>query len=59
MSDFDYSELVDLHTEKLGVAPVITGINWNTPDKVIEGIDAAIESGVPYVEDEPPEGDDL
>ena len=59
MSDFEYSDLIDLHIEKLGVAPVITGINWNTPNLIIEGIDNAIETGVPYVEDEPPEGDDL
>ncbi len=55
----DFDGLVALHKETFGVEPVITGINWDNPDAVIEGIDNAIETGVPYVEDEPPEGADL
>ena len=52
----DYPGLVKLHLNKFGVGPYITGINWNQPDLIEEGIIKAIESGQPYVEEELPQG---
>mgnify|MGYP001026028035 CR=1 FL=1 len=56
ISSLDYPGLVKLHLNKFGVEPYITGINWNQPDLIEEGIIKAIESGQPYVEEELPPG---
>ncbi len=52
----EYPELVKLHLHKFGVEPVITGINWNQPDLIEQGIIKAIKSGQPYVEEDLPQG---
>ena len=48
--------LYELHKERFGVYPVITGINAFSPDKITECIINALETGVPYVEPDVPEG---
>jgi hypothetical protein len=48
--------LVRLHLEKFGVEPFITGINWNQPDFIEQGIIKAIESSQTYVEEDLPPG---
>lgn len=44
------------HVEKFGVEPVITGINFEQSDMIVEWIYDAIDRGEPYVEEEPKEG---
>jgi len=56
MKILDYGDIVQLHIDKFGVEPVITGINFSTSDEIQAGIIEAIESGVPYVEQEVPDG---
>lgn len=43
-------EAIKEHVEIFGVRPVITGINYHDQDSIIDGIEEAIEKGIPYVE---------
>ena len=54
----EYRDIVNLHIEKFGVEPVITGINYAISGDIGELILDAIEGNVPYVEDDPPPGTD-
>ena len=56
MEIIDYKKAVQLHIDKFGVEPVITGINFWESDKTLERILESIEKGDPYVEDEVPPG---
>ena len=49
-------DLFALHLEQFGVEPVITGINASISGDLIERIIDALEIGVPYIEQEIPEG---
>jgi hypothetical protein len=49
-------DLFALHLEQFGVEPVITGINASISGDLIERIIDALETGVPYIEQEVPEG---
>lgn len=49
-------ELFEEHLKVFGVKPVITGINFHNQDDIIDGIEKAIETGVPYVEDDVEDG---
>ncbi len=49
-------DLFALHLEQFGVEPVITGINASISGDLIERIIDALETGVPYTEQEIPEG---
>jgi hypothetical protein len=50
--------LIQDHIDKFGVAPVITGVNFSEPEKIWEGIEQAIEDGIPY-EEEAPSADEV
>ena len=52
----EFKDIVDLHVQKFGVEPVITGLNYARSMEIEDLIVEAIESGVPYVEQEVPEG---
>lgn len=52
----EFKDIVDLHVQKFGVEPVITGLNYTRSMEIEDLIVEAIESGVPYVEQEVPEG---
>lgn len=56
MKIYTYQDFVKLHVELFGVEPVITGINFRDSDELIDKIADAIANGVPYVEEEVPEG---
>lgn len=55
----DWKDVVQLHVDKFGVEPVITGINFHDSDKIFDWVLEAIEKGTPYVEDEVPDGTDI
>ena len=59
MEILDWKDVVQLHIDKFGVEPVITGINFHDSDKIIIWVMEAIEKGTPYVEDEVPPGCDI
>lgn len=59
MESIDYKKAVQLHVEKFGIEPVITGINFWQSDMLLENILTAIHEGEPYVEDEVPPGVDI
>tara|TARA_R110000796_G_scaffold243933_1_gene366748 strand:+ start:321 stop:503 length:183 start_codon:yes stop_codon:yes gene_type:complete len=48
-------DLFALHVKQFGVDPVITGINASTSGDLLESIIDALETGVPYIEQEVPE----
>jgi hypothetical protein len=56
MKEIDFKDIVQLHLQKFGVAPVITGIDAQESGDLDLKILYAIESGVPYIEQEIPEG---
>jgi hypothetical protein len=56
VSALEYQDIVDLHIEKFGVEPVITGINYSISGDIGGLILDAIEDNVPYVEQEVPDG---
>ena len=55
-SALEYRDIVNLHIEKFGVEPVITGINYAISDDIEDLIIQAIVDGRPYVEDDLPPG---
>ena len=59
MKTLSAKDINELHKEKFGVYPVITGINFfdseNTTEKILE----AIEAGEPYVEEAVPSRVDI
>ena len=56
METLDWKDVVQLHVDKFGVEPVITGINFHDSDKIIICVMEAIEKGVPYIEEDVPHG---
>ena len=50
--DEDIDDLIQAHVDAFGVEPVITGINFWDPTITWDGVEQAIEDGVPYVEQE-------
>ena len=59
METLEWKDVVQLHIDKFGVEPVITGINFHESDNIIVWVIEAIEKGEPYVEDEIPDGTDI
>lgn len=49
-----YQDVFKMHVEEFGVEPVVTGANFWESDNIIEFLLEAIDSGVPYVEDDVP-----
>lgn len=56
MKKITYADAVKMHTDKFGVEPVITGINFRNSDEIFDNILLAIENNEPYVEDDLKEG---
>ena len=56
MKVLEYQDIIQLHIQKFGVEPVITGINFTRSEEIEDLILEAISAGVPYVEQEVPEG---
>lgn len=56
MEALDWKDVVQLHVDKFGVEPVITGINFHDSGNIIIWVMEAIEKGEPYVEDDVPPG---
>ena len=56
MAELTMKDLFRIHKEKFGFEPKITGINFFQSDETIERIAEAIEKGVPYIEDDVPDG---
>ena len=52
----DWKGVVQLHIDKFGVEPVITGINFHDSDKIIIWVMGAIENGTLYIEKDVPDG---
>jgi hypothetical protein len=52
----EFQDIVKLHIDVFGVEPVITGINYNKSENTDLKILEAIEIGIPYIEQEIPEG---
>jgi hypothetical protein len=59
MKTLDWKDVVQLHIDKFGVEPVITGINFHDSDKIIIWVMEAIENGTPYIEKDVPDGIDI
>ncbi len=56
METIDFQGIVKLHLETFGVNPIITGIGAQDSGDLDLKILYAIETGVPYIEQELPEG---
>lgn len=56
MKPLEFADLIQLHKEKFGVEPVITGIASQSSGDLDAKIVKAIQSGIPYIEQEVPEG---
>lgn len=56
MKVLEYADIVQLHIDKFGVEPVITGLRFAISDQIEDLILEAIDSGVPYVEQDVPDG---
>lgn len=56
MKVLEYADIVQLHIDKFGVEPIITGLNYAISGQIEDLILEAIESGVPYVEQDVPDG---
>ena len=56
MKVLEYQDIIQLHIDKFGVEPVITGINYAISGDIEDLILEAIAAEVPYVEQEVPEG---
>jgi len=54
--ELSVQDVYDLHLKEFGVEPVITGINYNQSDKILEMILMAVIKGIPYIEQDVPEG---
>lgn len=54
MAVLTFEDLTEMHKEKFGVYPVVTGINYAGSGNLIDNIADAISSGIPYVEQELP-----
>lgn len=55
MKTLTNEDIFQMHIEKFGFEPVITGINFNISDDVYDDILQSIEDGIPYIEKEVPE----
>ena len=53
---YEFEDIVQLHVEKFGVEPVVTGENFANSDKIIDLIIEAINSDKPYVENDLADG---
>lgn len=53
---YEFEDIVQLHVEKFGVEPVVTGENFANSEKIIDLIIDAINSDKPYVENDLPDG---
>jgi hypothetical protein len=52
----DWQGVVALHKEEFGFEPVITGINAQKSDTLFDRVLDSIDKGIPYIEQEVPEG---
>jgi len=48
----EHRDIVNMHIEKFGVEPVITGVNYAISEQIEDLIIQAIADGRPYVEDD-------
>jgi hypothetical protein len=55
MKVLNYQDIIQMHIDKFGVEPVITGINYAISDQIEDLILEAIESEFPYVEQKVPD----
>ena len=51
-----YEFLVKEHVKKFGVEPVITGMMFEESGSIVERMEEALKTGVPYVEQNVPDG---
>jgi hypothetical protein len=56
MKTLAIEDIIQMHIDKFGFEPVITGINFNDSLDTFERVLESIEDGIPYVEKEVPEG---
>ena len=43
-------QLTKEHIQKFNVEPIVIGINWDNIDAIIDGIEKALETDIPYDE---------
>ncbi len=51
--------LTKAHIQKFGVEPIVIGVNWNNPGFIVRGILKALETGIPYDENDQLSKDEL
>ena len=56
MKVLEYQDIIMMHIDKFGVEPIVTGINYAISGDIEDLILEAIAAGVPYVEQEVPDG---
>lgn len=56
MKVLEYQDIIQMHIDKFGVEPIVTGINYAISGDIEELILEAIAAEVPYVEQEVPDG---
>lgn len=55
MKVLEYEDIIQMHIDKFGVEPIITGINYAISGDIEDFILEAIAAEVPYVEQKVPE----
>lgn len=56
MAALNFEDIVAMHVDEFGVEPVITGMKYASQEDLIDEIIGAINLGIPYVEQEVPDG---
>ena len=56
MKVLEYQDIIQMHIDKFGVEPIVTGINYAVSGDIEDLILEAIAAEVPYVEQEVPDG---
>jgi hypothetical protein len=56
MKVLEYQDIIQMHIDKFGVEPIVTGINYAISGDIEDLILEAIAAEVPYVEQEVPDG---
>jgi hypothetical protein len=56
MKALEYQDIIQMHIDKFGVEPIVTGINYAISGDIEDLILEAIAAEVPYVEQEVPDG---
>ncbi len=58
MKPLTFQQLRELHKEKFGQYPIVTGIKFAGSGDLIDRVVDALETGIPYIEQEIPKGID-